>query len=208
MHSFRSNTLAYRITVSPLLVRNGKKAGPVENYDRIERAAYSWKQYSIQVQGRTVTHRKSLFLQPSVRIIARSYNLYRSQCLWNLCAKVHIQTSGWRRPLTIALKMHASVLVSLRGKVHPNTKPEADFSKFPTRVARRAYPTNGLNDEPRDVPFKVSGIRLPKKNIDEWTGGGISLSSPVCVLHVSPNVDAYKVFIHHAKCKIFASCDK
>lgn len=100
----------------------------------------------------------------------------------------------WRLPLTIALKMHARVLASLRGKVHPNTKAEADFSKFPTRVARRAYPTNGLNDEPRDVPFKVSGIRLPKKNMDEWTGGGLSLSSRLCA-SCSPNVYAYKVFI-------------
>lgn len=93
--------------------------------------------------------------------------------------------------------MRARVLVSLRGKVHPNTKAEADFSKFPTRVARRAYPpTSGLNDEPRDVPFKVSGIRLPKKNIDEWTDrrGGLSLSSRLCASS-SPNVDAYKVFI-------------
>jgi len=83
-----------------------------------------------------------------------------------------------------------------RGKSASEHETGADFSKFPARVARRAYPTNSPNDEPRDVPFKVSGIRLPKKT---WTNGpaevSLSLSlSPrlsVWLSSSSSNMDAH-----------------
>jgi len=100
-----------------------------------------------------------------------------------------------RRTLRIALKMHARVLASpRRGKSASEHETGADFSKFPARVARRAYPTNRPNDEPRDVPFKVSGIRLPKKT---WTNGPaeISLSLSLSLSSSSSNVDAHEAFI-------------
>jgi hypothetical protein len=144
----------------------------------------------------------------------RGLIIYIRVSISKIYAQRCIQAAGGGR-LAIALKMHARVLASRRGKVHRDTKPGTDFSKFPARVARRALSDERPNDEPRDVPFKVSGIRLPKKNIDEWTGGGLSLSLSLSLsfflfFPCASSSSRHRRIrnFYRAKYKIFISCNK
>lgn len=73
----------------------------------------------------------------------------------------------------------ARVLASPRKSASRHETPGLTFRSF-LRASLEGLLSDErpVHDEPRDVPFKVSGIRLParKKNIDEWTGGGLSFS--------------------------------
>jgi len=73
--------------------------------------------------------------------------------------------------------------------------PGLTFRSFLRASLVGLYPTNDPNDEPRDEPFKVSGIRLPKKNrrMDRpKISHSLFLSR---IRQVASDIDAYKIFI-------------
>lgn len=102
-----------------------------------------------------------------------------------------MREGAYRRRLAIALKMHAR-----RGKVHRNTKAGTDFSKFPARVARRAFirrtaerrATRRTFQGERDSSSEKKHRRMDRRR-------SLSLSLSFLCASSSSDIDAYEIFI-------------